>query len=120
MKKLLMVVIVAILALAAVAPAFANEEHACAHDGTTIESLHHCVEHAAEMGHIAKPGIANALLAKLDAAQAAYDRGNTTAALNQLNAFINQVKAQTGKSIDAEHAGHLIEHAGNVIAALGA
>ncbi len=120
MKKTLLVVLVAIFALALVAPAFANEEHACAHDGTTIESLHHCVEHAAEMGHITKPGVANALMAKLDSAQAAYDRGNTNAASNILNAFINQVNAQTGKSIDAEHAAHLVDHAWNVLNALDA
>lgn len=111
---------VAIFALALVAPAFAGEEHTCAHDGTTIESLHHCVEHAAEMGHITKPGVANALLAKLNAAQAAYDKGNTHAASNILNAFINQVNAQSGKGIDAEHAAHLIDHTRNVIDALDA
>jgi hypothetical protein len=120
LKKLLLVVIVAILALAAVTPAFAEEEHICDHDGATIESLHHCVEHAAEMGHITKRGIVKSLLAKLNAAQAAYDSGDTAGALNYLNDFNNQVNAQTGKSIDAEHAGHLIEHAGNVIDALSA
>lgn len=120
MKNLLLAMFVALMALAAVAPAFAQEEHACAHDGTTIESLHHCVSHAAEMGHITKPGVTKALLAKLEAAQAAYEGGNTSASLNALNAFISQVNAQTGKSIDAEHAGHLIEHAWKVIDAISA
>ena len=120
MKKLLLIMIVAIMALAAVVPAFAQEEHACAHDGTTIESLHHCVAHAAEMGHITKPGVTNALLTKLEAAQSAYEAGNINASLNVLNAFISQVNAQTGKSIEAEHAGHLIEHAWNVINAINA
>jgi hypothetical protein len=58
------------------------------------------------------------LLAKLNAAQAAYDKGNSTTAVNILNAFINQVNAQSGKSIDPQHAGHLINHAMDVISHL--
>jgi len=38
-------------------------------------------------------GEGNSLLAKLEAAQASISRGNTTAALNQLGAFTNEVKA---------------------------
>ena len=111
MKKYLLVVLATILALTLAAPAFASVEHHCEHDATTIESLHHCVEHAAEMGHITKPGVANALLATLNAGHLAYDEGNTTAAVNTLNAFIAQVNAQSGKSIDAEHGAHLVGHA---------
>jgi hypothetical protein len=116
MKRLLpmMVIVAALLLLAA--PAFAADDHTCDHSGTTIESLQHCVKHAYDMGHIAKIGVADSLLAKLDAAQ---DRGNTGAAINQLRAFINEVNAQAGKSIATEHAAHLMEHAQNVIAALG-
>jgi hypothetical protein len=35
-----------------------------------------------------------------------------------LQAFIQNVEAQAGKHIVAEHAGHLVEHATMVIAAL--
>ena len=44
-------------------------------------------------------------MAKLDAAQAAFDRGQTHVAVNLLNAFINEVNAQSGKHIAADHAG---------------
>jgi hypothetical protein len=119
MKRLLPILgIVAALLLVA-APAFAAEDHACDHNGTTIESLHHCVMHAYGMGHITNAGVRDSLLAKLDAAQAAFDRGQTGVAVSQLRAFINEANAQAGKAILAEHARHLVEHARNVIAALG-
>ena len=41
-------------------------------------------------------GNANALLAKLRAAEASLARGNETAAVNQLEAFVNQVNALVG------------------------
>ena len=119
MKRLLLIVAIVAALLLLAAPTFAAEDHTCDHNGTTIASLHHCVMHASEMGHITNKGVANSLLAKLDAAQASLDRGNTSAAVNQLNAFINEVNAQAGKKIDAEHAGHLKMHAEHVIAALG-
>jgi competence protein ComGC len=119
MKRLLPILgIVAVLLLMA-APAFAAEDHACDHNGTTIESLHHCVVHAYEMEHITNKGVANSLLAQLDAAQAALDRGQSGVAVNLLHAFINEVHAQAGKHIVADHAPHLAEHAQNVITALG-
>jgi predicted negative regulator of RcsB-dependent stress response len=77
------------------------------------------VYHALEAGHIDSQGIARSLLAKLDAAQAALDQGQTSTALNQLNAVIREVEAQSAKHINAEHAGHLVEHAQNVVGALG-
>ena len=43
-------------------------------------------------------GTKQSLLAKLDAAKNAFTRGRTTAALHQLNAFINEVQAQRGKA----------------------
>jgi competence protein ComGC len=118
-KRLLPILsIVAVLLLLA-APAFAAENHTCDHSGTTIESLHHCVMHAYDMGHITNKGVANSLLAKLDAAQAALDRGQPGVAVNLLHAFINEVNAQAGKHIVTEHAIHLVGHARNVITALG-
>ena len=111
-------VLVALLAVVAVVPASATEAHTCSHDMNTIESLHHCVNHALEMGHITNAGVANALLAKLNGAQAALDRGQPAVAVNKLNAFINQVQAQSGVHIDPMHAEHMIMHAQMVVAAL--
>lgn len=119
MKRLLPILtIVAVLLLLAV-PAFAAEEHTCDHSGTTIESLQHCVQHAYEMGHITNKGVAQTLLAKTSAAQAALDRGQPQVAISLLNAFISEANALAGKSIATEHAVHLVEHARNVIKALG-
>lgn len=110
--------LLAMLTVALAAPTFASEEHMCAHDMNTVESLHHCVHHALEMGHITNAGVANALQAKLDGAQAALDRGQPDVAINQLNAFVNQVQAQAGVHIDPMHAEHMVMHARMVIAAL--
>ncbi len=101
------------------APVLAADAMTCDHTGATIASLHHCVMHASEMGHITNKGVANSLRAKLDAAQAALDRGQPGVAVNLLHAFTKEVNAQTGKHIAAEHAGHLVEHAQKVITALG-
>ena len=117
-RILSVVVLLSLLTTALALPAFASDEHMCNHDMNTIESLHHCVNHALEMGHITNAGVANALLAKLDAAQAALDRGQPAVAVNNLNAFINQVQAQSGKHIDPVHADHMIMHAQMVIATL--
>jgi hypothetical protein len=84
----------------------------------TIASLEAWVEHAAQQGFIDNQGITNSLLAKLDAAQAAFDRGQTSVAINKVQAFINEVQAQAGKHIEQMHAGHLVEHAQMVIQAL--
>ncbi len=103
----------------AVSPPAANaagEMEMCT--GTTIQSLHHCVQHAYDMGHIDNAGVAHSLLAKLDAAQAALDRSQPLVAVNKLQAFINEVNAQSGRHIAAEHAAHMVMHAQHVIAAL--
>ncbi len=84
----------------------------------TIASLHDCVQHAADMGYIDTSGVAQSLLAKLDAAQAALDSGQKATAVNILNAFIADVRAQSGIHIEAEHAAHMVTHAQMVIAAL--
>ena len=84
----------------------------------TIQALHHCVMHAYEMGHIDNVGVTQSLLAKLDAAQAAVDRGQPAVAVNLLQAFVQEVRAQAGQHIQAEHAAHMIMHAQQVIAAL--
>jgi HYR domain len=50
-------------------------------------------------GCIDNAGIANALTAKLAAAQSAISAGNLKTAINILSAFIHQVQAQSGKHI---------------------
>ncbi len=84
----------------------------------TISSLRTCVQHAADEGFIDNQGITNSLLAKLDAAQAGLDHGQTGAAINLLGAFIHEVQAQAGKHIDPMHAQHMVMHAQSVIQAL--
>ena len=84
----------------------------------TIASLTACVEHAAAEGLINNQGVANSLLAKLDAAQAAQDSGQMKTAINLLGAFIHEVQAQSGKHIDQTHAQHMVAHAQVVIQAL--
>ena len=63
-------------------------------------------------------GRTQSLDAKLNAANAAVARASYTAATNQLNAFLNEVRAQTGKSISAAQAGVLADAAANIVAAL--
>jgi type II secretory pathway pseudopilin PulG len=51
-----------------------------------------------------KEGIAHALAAKLDAAEASEERGNSSAKAAELKAFANQVNAQTGKALTPNQA----------------
>jgi hypothetical protein len=55
--------------------------------------------------------IGRSLLAKLEQAEAAADRGNTTAAANIMTAFINEVTAQRGRKISAAAADLLLADA---------
>jgi len=96
-------------------PVLAESHEHCSHEAT-IAALRDYVNHAAEAGHIDNSGIVKSLLAKLDAAQKAYDKENINAAVNALEAFVNAVEAQTGKHILGEHGTHLIHHAHEVIA----
>jgi hypothetical protein len=57
---------------------------------------------------VTKPGIVNSLLTKLDNARAAEARGDAKAKAGIIGAFINEVQAQSGKAISAEHAATLI------------
>lgn len=49
-------------------------------------------------------GLGNSLCVKLKSASASLERGNIKAAINTLNAFINEVKAKAGKQISLEDA----------------
>ena len=64
-------------------------------------------------------GITNSLDAKLNAALDSVNRGNDNAAVNQLNAFINEVNAQTGNKITEAQSQLLITDAQAIINALG-
>ena len=63
-------------------------------------------------------GIKQSLTSKLDAAIAHLNAGQTNAALNVLQAFINHVKAQKGKHIPAAVADFLIAEAVRIMNAM--
>jgi type VI protein secretion system component Hcp len=60
-------------------------------------------------------GIGDSLRSQLQSAIDAFNRGQTTAGVNQLGAFINHVKAQRGKQIAATLADALIADAQRII-----
>lgn len=66
-----------------------------------------------------KKGIENSLNAKLRNATSAIQRGNIMAACNLLNAFINEVRAQTGKAITVAQTNQMIAEANQIRAVLG-
>ena len=61
------------------------------------------------------PNIKGGLLGKLNAAQQALDRGNTRAAENLLEAFLNLVEAQRGKALTDAQADLLVAYANKLI-----
>jgi len=61
-------------------------------------------------------GIENSLLAKVNAAADSFEAGDIDDAIGSLNAFINQVNAQSGKKIDPADAADLIAAALDLIA----
>lgn len=117
MKRLRIVLLLAVSTLIAVAPIQAQTQDTCPHEAT-IAALHECVLHMEEHGFITNAGIARALHAKLDAAEAALDRNQAGVAINILEAVIHQLGAERGKHIVAEHADHLRVHTEMVIDAL--
>jgi len=56
----------------------------------------------------ADSNVQQGLVAKLNAAEAAEDRGNLNAKRGQLNAFQNLVRAQSGQNLTEQHARTLI------------
>jgi hypothetical protein len=59
--------------------------------------------------------IENSLVSKVENAMKSRDKGRENAAIGQLEAFINQVEAQSGKKISEETADLLISYAENLI-----
>jgi hypothetical protein len=70
---------------------------------------------AQHKGMVKSRGIARSLMAKLLAAQKSIDKDKEKAAVKQLNAFINEVEAQSGKKIPEEVADLLCAYAQNII-----
>jgi hypothetical protein len=57
--------------------------------------------------HVKNHGVADALCAKLAAAEAAEARGDEEAKRGSLGAYVSQLEAQAGKALTAEAAAHL-------------
>ncbi len=85
----------------------------------TAESLGKNVDRAFELGLITKQGTANSLGAKTAAALRSHQRGQHATEWNQLGAFINELEAQRGKSIDPVTADRFIAFAQDLIAQRG-
>ncbi|TET24925.1 MAG: hypothetical protein E3J73_07285 [Candidatus Bathyarchaeum sp.] len=77
----------------------------------TIDRLKTKVEELGSQGEIVNQGIVTSLIAKLNVAQKLFDEGKIDQAKNILNAFINEVEAQSGKHITPDAADVLIESA---------
>jgi len=79
-----------------------------------IQYMNTCVQDLVTSGVLNK-GQSNALIVKLKAATQNLDAGNTKAATNELNAFINQVNAFKGKQLSSTEAQVLIDAANSMI-----
>jgi len=80
----------------------------------TPDSLAADVRGSLASGEITKAGVANTLLSALNAAQAARTRGQCKTAANIYQQFINDIAAQTGKSIAIATASRLTREAENL------
>ena len=80
-----------------------------------IQDLRDKVKDYAANGDIDNKGIANSLMVKLDATQSKLASGDTKAAGNIIEAFINHVKAQSGKHITEKAAESLIADALDIL-----
>jgi ABC-type transporter Mla subunit MlaD len=76
----------------------------------TPASLISLVGQLLEAGSIDNAGIANSLTSKLNAVAEQIAKGNSNAAINQLNALINELNAQDGKHMN--HPDHELLEAG--------
>jgi PKD repeat protein len=63
-------------------------------------------------------GLSNSLDVKLNAALNSVNSGHNSTAKNQLNAFIHEVNAQTGKKITQDQSNQLVGAASNIITSL--
>ncbi len=67
-----------------------------------LKTIQSYKEQAAEQGWISGAGIVTSLDVKLNVASAALARSDKATATNVLNAFLNEVSAQTGKTLSPE------------------
>jgi len=84
----------------------------------TIDKLKIEIENCWADGEIDNQGIVTSLLAELNAAQKLIDDGKIDQAKNILEAFINEVEAQSGRHITLEAADILIESAEYILSHL--
>jgi hypothetical protein len=76
---------------------------------SVFEAMCDYVGQCVEAGSIRDNGIAKSLCSKLTNAGAARDRGQPLVAANVLHALLNEIHAQTGKSISPDAAAVLVE-----------
>jgi hypothetical protein len=84
----------------------------------TFQSTLADIANSLALGLIDNAGIANALSSKIQAASSAASSGQNQTAGNVLNAFLNQLNAQTGKHITGVAPQVLLEDANSVISQL--
>jgi hypothetical protein len=82
----------------------------------TAASLISNVDRAFGLGLITKAGILNSLRTKLEQAQAKHEAGRHAVEASILNAFANELAAQSGKAVDAATAARFIAFARDLIA----
>jgi hypothetical protein len=82
----------------------------------TPDSIEDDVQQFLDRGAIRNQGLATSLLAKLEAAASARERGNCKTAGNDYQAFVNALQAQSGKGVDATAAAIMIADAQYLIA----
>lgn len=85
---------------------------------TTVDELKTEIEELGLQDEIDNQGIVTSLLAKLNVAQKLIEDGKIDQAKNILNAFINEVQAQSGIHITVEAADILIESAEYILSQL--
>ena len=66
------------------------------------------------LAYVDDPAVAAALIDKLDAAELAEQRGNEQAKRAAIRAYVNQLRAQSGKALTAAEAELLISLAGEL------
>lgn len=69
--------------------------------------------------NLSPAGIANSFNSKLQAATQALGANNTNAACGNMNAFINEVNAQSGKKLTTAQAGQLLASANQIKTSIG-
>ncbi|UCE19790.1 MAG: FG-GAP repeat protein [Gemmatimonadota bacterium] len=104
-----------------------DSEDACPFEDATAQDANGdgCIDSVEDMPtvieELALPqGTESALISKVDNAVASLESGNEGSAVNQLEAFINYVEAQSGKKISEEDAAMLIDFGTNVISQIEA